>query len=66
MKNKDEEYATILRGKVCTQYREHIEGMQYFKVNWITGSTNYRSSTATDRAEGIHIKKRCNVVTNQM
>ena len=64
--NKDKEYATILQGKVCTQYREHIEGIQYFKVDWITGSTNYRSSPANDHAEGIHIKKQCNVVTNQV
>ena len=55
--DKDEEYATNLFCKVCTQFREHIEGIQYFKEDWITGSTNYRSSNATDHAEGVPHKE---------
>ena len=46
--DKDREYATNLCCKVCTQFREHIEGIQYFKEDWITGSTNYCSSNKTD------------------
>ena len=34
--DKDGEYATNLRCKGCTQFREHIEGIQYFKEDWIT------------------------------
>ena len=55
--DKGGEYATNLRYKVCTQFREHIEGIQYFKEDWITGSTNYRSSNATDHAEGVPHKE---------
>ena len=55
--DKDGEYATNLLCKVCTQFREHIEGIQYFKEDWITGSTNYRSSNATDHAEGVPHKE---------
>ena len=55
--NKDGEYATNIRCKVCTQFREHIEGIQYFKEDWITGSTNYRSSNATDHAESVPHKE---------
>ena len=55
--DKDGEHATNLLCKVCTQFREHIEGIQYFKEDWITGSTNYRSSNATDHAEGVPHKE---------
>ena len=55
--DKDGEYATNLRCKVCTQFREHIEGIQYFKADWITGSTNYRSSNAIDHAESVPQKE---------
>ena len=55
--DKNGEHATNLRCKVCTQFREHIEGIQYFKEDWITGSTNYRSSNATDHAEGVPHKE---------
>ena len=41
----------------CTQFREYIEGLQYFTEDWITGSTNYRSSNATDCAEGVSHKE---------
>ena len=40
-----------------TQFREHIEGMQYFKEDWMTGSTNYTSSNAVDSAEGVPHKE---------
>ena len=39
--DKDGEYATNLHCKVCMQFREHIEEIQYFKQDWITGYTNY-------------------------
>ena len=55
--DKDGEYATNFRCKVCTQFREHIKGIQYFKEDWIIGSTNYRSSNATDHAEGVPHKE---------
>ena len=55
--DKDGEYATNLRCKVCTQFREHIEGIQYFKEDWITGSTNYPSSNAIDQAESVPHKE---------
>ena len=55
--DKDGEYATNLRCKVCTQFRERIEGIQYFKEDWITGSTNYRSSNAIDHVEGVSHKE---------
>ena len=55
--NKDREYATNLHCKVCTQFRERIEGIQYFKEDWITGSTNYRSSNAIDHVEGVSHKE---------
>ena len=42
---------------MCTQFREHIEGIQYFNVDWITGSTNYRSPNAIDHAEGVSYKE---------
>ena len=37
--NKDGKYVTVLRCKVFAQFREHIEGIKYFKEDWITGST---------------------------
>ena len=40
-----------------TQFREHTEGMQYFKEDWMTGSTNYPSSNAIDNAEGVPHKE---------
>ena len=55
--DKDGEYATNLLCKVCTQFREHIEGIQYFKEDWITGSTNYPSSNAIDHAESVPHKE---------
>ena len=54
--NKDGEYATNIPCKVCTQFREHIEGIQYFKEDWIAGSTNYCSSNAINQAEGVSHK----------
>ena len=55
--NKDREYATNLHCKVCTQFRERIEGIQYFKEDWITGSTNYRSSNAIYHEEDVSHKE---------
>ena len=55
--DKDGEYATNLLCKVCTQFREHIEGIQYFKQDWITGYTNYCSSNTVDHAEGVPHKE---------
>ena len=55
--NKDREYATNLHCKVCTQFRERIEGIQYFKEDCITGSNNYCSSNAIDHAEGVSHKE---------
>ena len=55
--DKDGEHATNLLCKVCTQFREHIEGIQYFKEDWITGSTNYHSSNAIDHTEGVPHKE---------
>ena len=55
--DKDGEYATSLHCKVCTQFREHIEGIQYFKEDWITGSTNYPSFNAIDHAESVPHKE---------
>ena len=51
--NKDREFFC----KVCTQFREHIEGIQYFKEDWITGSTNCHSSNAIDYVEGVSHKE---------
>ena len=51
---KDGEYATNLRCKVCTQLREHNKGTQYSKEDWLTGSTNCRSSNAIDHAGVPH------------
>ena len=55
--DKDGEYATNLHCKVCTQFRKYIEGIQYFKDDWITGSNNYCSSNAIDQAEGVPHKE---------
>ena len=55
--DEDKEYATNIHCKVWTQFREHIEGMKYFKEDWITGSTNYRSSNAHDHAERLSHKE---------
>ena len=55
--NKDGEYASNLHCKVCTWFRKHIEGIQYFKGDWISGSTNYWSSKAIDHAEGVSHKE---------
>ena len=55
--DKDREYATNLGCKVCTQFREHIEGIKYFEEDWITGSTNYHSLNKINHAEGISHKK---------
>ena len=52
--DKDGEYATHLRCKVCTQLREHNEGIQYSKEVWLTGSTNCCSSNAIDHAGVPH------------
>ena len=54
---KDGEYATNLCSKVYTQFKEHIEGIQFFKEDWITGSTNYHSFNAIDHAEGAPHKE---------
>ena len=64
--DKDGEYATNLRYKVCTQFREHIEGIQYFKEDWITVSTNDHSSNAIDHTEGVPHKEPQNIITNQL
>ena len=55
--DKDGEYATNLHCKRCTKFREHIEGIQYFKKDWITGSTNYCSSNAFHQTEGVSHKE---------
>ena len=55
--NKDGEYATNFHCKVCTQFTEHIERIQYFKEDWISGLTNYQSSKAIDHAEGVSHKE---------
>ena len=55
--DKDREYATNLCCKVCTQFREHFTGIQYFKEDWITASTNYCSSNAIDHTEGVPHKE---------
>ena len=55
--DKDREYATNLGCKVCTQFRERIEGIKYFEEDWITGSTNYHSLNKINHAEGISHKK---------
>ena len=34
------------RCKVFAQFTEYIEGIKYFKEDWISGSTNQRSSNA--------------------
>ena len=38
--DKDREYATVLRWKVFAQFREYIEGIKYFKEDWISESIN--------------------------
>ena len=38
------------------QFREHIEGIKYFKEDWISGSTNYLSNTI-NHTEGVSHKK---------
>ena len=55
--DKDGEYATNLHCKLCTQFREHTEGIQYFIEDWITGSTSYCPSNAIDHAEGVSHKE---------
>ena len=40
-----------------TQFRERIEGIQYFKEDWITGSTNYHLSNAIDHTEDASHKE---------
>ena len=55
--DEDREYATNLRCKVCAQFREHIEGIQYSKEDWIAGSTNYCLSNTTDHAKGVSHKE---------
>ena len=57
--DKDGEYATNLCKvckvyEVCTQLKERIKGIKYFKEDWITGSTNKRSSYATDHTGVSH------------
>ena len=64
--DKNGEHATNLRCKVCTQFREHIEGIQYFKEDWITASTNHCSSNAIDHAEGVPHKEAMNIITNHL
>ena len=51
--DKDGEYATNLLCKVCTQFREHIERIKYFKENWITGLTNYHSPNAINKKKVV-------------
>ena len=53
---------------MCTQFREHFEGIQYFKEDWITASTNYCLTNATDHTEGIPHKEPRNIptITNQL
>ena len=57
--DKDGEYATnqLHHSKVCTQFREHIEGIKYFKEDWITGTTNYHLSNPINHTEGVSHKK---------
>ena len=55
--DKDGEYAINLHCKVWIQFRERIEGIQYFKEDCITGSTNYHSSNAIDHTEGVSHKE---------
>ena len=57
--DKDREYAANLGCKVCSQFREHIEGIKYFKEHWITRSTNYCSPNAVNHAEGVSHKNVC-------
>ena len=52
--DKDGEYATNLRRKVCTQLRKHNEGIHYSREDWLTESTNCRSSKAIDHAGVPH------------
>ena len=40
-----------------TQFREHIEGIKYFKEDWIPGSTNYHLPNAINHTEGVAHKK---------
>ena len=36
---------------------EHVEGIKYFKEDWITGTTNYRSPNPINHTEGASHKK---------
>ena len=45
------------RCKVFAQFTEYIEGIKYFKEDWISGSTNQRSSNAINHTEGASHKK---------
>ena len=56
--DKDGEYATNHSSKVCTKLREHIEGIKYFKGDWITRSTNYCSHNTINHREGVSHKKK--------
>ena len=43
--------AVNLRCKVCKKYETNISGMKFFRREWITGSSNYRPSSAVDHAK---------------
>ena len=45
------------RCKVFAQFTEYIEGIKYFKEDWISGSTNQRWSNAVNHREGVSHKK---------
>ena len=53
----DGKHAKNLRCKVCSNYLTLIEGMKHFRIEWITGSTNYRPSNAIDHATADPHKK---------
>ena len=55
--DKDGEYATNLRCRMCAQFREHIERIQHFKEDWTTGSIICPLSNTIDHAEGVSHKE---------
>ena len=56
--DKDRKFATDVCCKVFAQFREHNEGIKYFKEDWLSESTNWRLSCPTELiTQEPHIKK---------
>ena len=55
--DKDRETTAVVPCKVFTQFREHIEGIKYFKEDWLSESTNQCLFNAINHTGGVSHKK---------